>query len=303
MLTKAVEAYIALKQALGYSFQRSAGVLRSFARFATERGDEWIHTTTVMAWSRLACSVKERDNRLRTVVAFAKHARAEEPRHEISPADVYGYRKWRPVPFIFTPEQIGAIVTAASRLGPPGSLRPHTYSTLFALLACTGLRISEALGLCLEDLTAGGLVIRETKFRKNRLVPLHETAKEGLQSYLSRRLRLPSADSHVFVDGHGDVVRYSAVHQVFRKLTKHLGLYRGQRPPVPRIHSMRHTFAVRALERCPHSREHVGRHLVALSTYLGHCTVAATYWYLEATPELMKDISTAMERLIGKGTR
>ena len=303
MLTKAVEAYIALKQALGYSFQRSAGVLRSFARFATERGDEWVHTTTVMAWSRLACSVKERDNRLRTVVAFAKHVRAEDPRHEISPADIYGYRKQRPVPFIFTPEQISAIVSAASRLGPPGSLRPHTYSTLFALLACTGLRISEALGLCLEDLTADGLVIRETKFRKTRLVALHETAEEGLQKYLSRRLRLPSADGHVFVDGQGEAVRYSAVHQVFRKLVQQLGLYRGQRPPVPRTHSLRHTFAVRALERCPHSREHVGRHLVALSTYLGHSTVAATYWYLEATPELMKDISTAMERFIGKETR
>jgi len=298
MLRQAVESYIALKRAVGFSFERAGDALRSFARFASERGEAHVITQTAIDWAGLASSVRERDIRLKYVIRFSQHARAEDPRHEIPPGDVYCYQRRRPVPFIFTPSEIQRLVKAASRLGPKGSLRPHTYSTLFALLASTGLRISEALALRLNDVTPDGLIIRETKFRKTRLVPLHETAVAGFERYLARRRRLRGRDDHVLVDQHAHGLQYLAVKRTFRALVQSADIDHGTGQPIPQLHSLRHTFAVRALESCPHRRDYVGRHLLALSTYLGHASVKSTYWYLEATPELMTDIAAAYDLFV-----
>lgn len=184
----------------------------------------------------------------------------------------------------------------ASRLGPSGSLRPHMYRTLFALLACTGLRISEALALQFGDITPNGLLIRKTKFHKARLVPLHETAVDGLEDYLIRRRRVGGADNHVFISLRGQGVRYYTVYETFRSLVQALGLEPETGRPSPHLHSLRHSFAVRVLEACPQGRDCINRHMLALSTYLGHSRVTDTYWYLETTPQLMVDIADACER-------
>ncbi len=182
------------------------------------------------------------------------------------------------------------------------SLLARSFSTLFALLASTGLRISEALALRFEDITDDGLVIRETKFRKSRLVPLHDTAVAGLERYLMFRRRCAGGENHLFVSPRGDALRYQYVRKNFRRLVQAIGLEPRPGQPRPQLHSFRHTFAVRALESCPDGRDRIAQHMLALSTYLGHASVAETYWYLQATPQLMKDVAHAAESFV-KGER
>ena len=168
---------------------------------------------------------------------------------------------------------------------------------MFALLAATGLRISEALALQVGDLTDDGLYIRETKFRKSRLVPLHETTQRALVGYRVLRARLGSADLALFLSQHGTALRYHRVVTVFLKLVRSLGLHPGPGHRGPRLHQLRHTFAVRSLEQCAGGPVAIALHMTALSTYLGHAHVSDTYWYLQATPLLMTQIAAASEAL------
>jgi integrase/recombinase XerD len=182
-------------------------------------------------------------------------------------------------------------------LPPSDSLRPWTYCTLFSLLAVTGLRISEALALRFEDITADGLVIRITKFHKNRLVPLHPSAQAGLERYLERRRQLGGGDDHVFISMRRRGLRYSAVQETFRTLVREIGLEPdpGRPGPRPRIHDLRHSWAVRALENCPSGYDYVRQHVLAVSTYLGHVKLAGTFVYLHTTPQLLNDIANRCE--------
>lgn len=295
MLMPAVDSYLALRRAAGFELEVPEYLLRSFARFADERGDNYVRTQTAIDWASQAPSLGQRDHRLKTVARLARHLQVEDVRHEVPPPNVFGFRKTRRVPYIFTQEETNRLVEAATRLGPPGSLRPHTYSTLFALLSVTGLRISEALALKLDKITPDGLLIRKTKFQKNRLVPLHETASAGLGRYVARRQRAAASDDHLFISLRGQGLRRSGVQWTFRNLLKTIGLDPPPRGRRPRIHDLRHTFAVRALEACPEEHATVGRHLLALSTYMGHSNVSDTFWYLQATPQLMRGISGACE--------
>jgi integrase len=164
-------------------------------------------------------------------------------------------------------------------------------------LVATGLRVSEAIHLRVSDITPDGLLIRRTKFQKTRLVPLHQTAVAGLGQYLAYRQRTRRAGEHLFVSDGGQPLLYWRVHSVFRTLLKSAGLKpTGLR--WPRIHDLRHTFAVRALESSPVGRHRIGQHMLALSTYLGHVNIDATYWYLESTPELLLDIAVVAENFV-----
>jgi integrase len=169
-------------------------------------------------------------------------------------------------------------------LQPAGSIRPLMYSTLFGLLAATGMRISEALAFRLKDVTADGLIIRQTKFQKSRLLPLHDTTRRALDEYLRARARLGTLDDALLILTTGKAPSYNTVAPVFLRLARLVGLRGEPGQPGPRIHDLRHTFAVRSLEQCRHDRETVARHILALSTYLGHAHVTDTYWYLHATP-------------------
>lgn len=299
MLTSAVESYLALRRAMGFRLKEAGYQLLSFAQFACERGDQFIRANTAIEWAGLGASLPQRARRLGAVIRFARYLHAEDERHEVPPEGLYGSQtRPRRTPFILSPEQIQQLLTAASTLRPRGSLRPDTYRTLFALLACTGLRVSEAIRLQFPDLTPDGLIIRESKFRKSRLVPLHETARAGLEHYLARRRLLIGDNDHLFVCEHGRPLRYHTVALAFRTSLRRAGLYSDSRRLRPSLHSLRHTFAVRALETCPEGRDQIGRHTVALSTYLGHYKVTATYWYLEATPSLLGNIADSCERFM-----
>ena len=206
----------------------------------------------------------------------------------------------RRVPHIYSRDEIDGLVLAATRLPSSDSLQPKTYAALISLLAATGLRISEALHLLVSDITPNGLLIRRTKFQKTRLVPLHDTAVTGLARYLTHRQETRRGGDHVFVSDDGQPLVYWKVHSVFRTLLKSAGL-KPSGGRWPRIHELRHTFAVRALESSPTGRQRIGQHMLALATYLGHVNINATYWYLETTPELLRDIAVVAESFVQGG--
>jgi integrase len=303
MLSQDVSRYIDLNHAMGLKFKVQTYLLRSFAAFAEQRGEDYICKQGVLQWAALGPTAGTRRRRLLTIRRFAEAMRAEDERHEIPPPDAFGCRPYRHLPHVFTHQEILNLVRAAGKLKPRRSLRPMMYSTLFALLAATGLRISEALNLQLADVTPDGLLIRETKFRKCRLVPLHETVQLGLNRYLAARARSSSVASEVFVTLQGTRLPYPTVHAVFRKLLRSIGLVDRPGRGGPRIHDLRHAFAIHALEQFAGNREAISQHTVALSTYLGHVGVTSTYWYLQATPKLMQDIAFTTETLHAGGCR
>jgi integrase/recombinase XerD len=298
MLT-AIETYLDLRRATGFAMSNAECLLKSFAAFAAERGQPHVHAQSAIDWAALGPSVAQRDARLKAVCRFVRHVQIEDGRHELPPANHFGARKRRRPPHIYSSAELDRLIEAALQLRPRGDLRAQTYATLIALLAATGLRISEALKLTVADVTRDGLLIRETKFRKTRLVPLHDTAATGLQCYLARR-RPRSDDDPVFIDKSGGAMRYIAVKETFDRLVIKAGIAEAAKRR-PRLHDLRHTFAVRALQGSPAGRSRSGAHMVALSTYMGHVNIYATYWYLEATADLMRDVAVAGEEFLFSG--
>jgi integrase len=299
----AVEGYLRLRRKAGFDMSNAEYLLASFARFAAERSETHIRTQTAIDWAVQGPSVAQRDARLKTVCGFARHIRVEDGRHELPPVNHFGYRKKRRVPYIYSRREINRLIEAALQLGSPGELRSQTYATLLALLSATGLRISEALALRFSDITADGLLIRDTKFRKTRLVPLHDTAVAGLERYLRHRRQLASGDDHVFIGDHGRPLHYQTVQSTFQKLLRKAGLSPSPSDHRPRLHDLRHAFAVRALQNSPTGRTRIGQHMIALATYLGHVNIYATYWYLEAAPDLLRDIAEVGETFMGRGAQ
>ena len=301
MLKDALETYLTIRRSAGFGLEESERMLGLFVAFATDRGDTHVRAATAIDWAKSARTLGVRHQRLQCVALFAQHLRAEDPRHESPRKDLFHLPPRELRPYIYSPEEARQLVAAAGQLGPVGSLRPHTFAALFALLFSTGMRISEALALRFVDVADGGLYIVGTKFRKRRFVPLHETAQAGLRRYLELRRARASTTDHVFINIHGEPLGYKAVSPAFHKSLEVAGVSRPPGEPRPRIHDARHTFAVRALETSPDGRDRIGQHMRALSTYLGHSNVADTYWYLQATPRLMHDIADACENQLAKG--
>jgi integrase len=298
MLTTAANTYLAVRRASGFALRNPGFQLKSFAAFSEARGHHHIRAAIAIEWARLGRSGLQRARRLGTVIRFARYLHAEDERHEVPPAIFGTENALRPTPCILTTTDIRQLITAAAE-SMPRAICGATYSTLFALLACTGLRVSEAIRLRMDDITPDGLVIQRTKFRKSRLVPLHKTARAGLERYLQQRRRYAPLADHVFVSVVRKPLRLADVDRAFRIAAREAGLQNGPRHPTP--HALRHAFATRALSTCPDGRDAITRHMLALSTYLGHSTVAHTYWYLEAVPDLMLDIAEHSERLATGG--
>jgi integrase len=302
MLTEDLARYVDRRRSLGFKLCRQYTLLRSFVAFAEERGDRYIKSARVLEWAAFAPSPAQRRNRLLEVRRFALAMHAENARHQVPAADALGNAVFkRPPPYIYKARDIARLIQAAAALEPAGTMIPLMYSTLFGLLAATGMRISEALALQVDDVTADGLLVRETKFHKSRLLPLHATTRRVLDRYLGARCQMSPADSALFVSITGERLPYTAVRGAFLRLLDHIGLRHAHSGRDPRIHDLRHTFAVRSLEQCGHRRDVVARHTVALSTYLGHAHVTDTYWYLQATSRLMVQIAEAGEALLVGG--
>ncbi len=300
MLTDLVERYLSLRRTLGFNLRHVARNLHAFAAFATHRGDTHIRAATALAWATEGSSPLVRSVRLRNVVQLARFLRAEDPGHEV-PVNPFQRSNQRSPPYIYSPEEIARLIGAAEHLRATYPLRRQVYATLIGLIAATGLRVSEALDLRFCDvLPEGVLQIRRTKFGKSRLVPLHPTAAAALGRYLGLRRALPVTDDHLFLSAGNRRIGSSMVEYTFGRMRRLAGIAPARRRP-PRIHDLRHTVATRALEQCPTDRAAVARHFVALATYLGHTDITHTYWYLEATPELMTGLADAAETLFGRG--
>ncbi len=294
-LTTAVRHYAALKRGLGYRFLDQEQMLLHYATFADAAGDPYVTSARALEWAAKARAPRRSQTRLSVVRHFAIAMHAEDDRHQIPPRDAFGRGKpQRPRPFILTVEEIERILQATRSVPPIASLTPYTYRYLIGLLATTGLRVSEAVDLLQTDLTRDGLVIRETKFHKTRLVPITDCTRRALEHYLVLRRRIGGRDPHLFVLSTGAPPERSSVTRTFIRLARRVGV-RGGAGRGPRLHDLRHSFAARSLEACGAGRAAIDRHMLALSTYLGHASLADTYWYLEATPVLTRQIAEAAE--------
>ena len=239
--------------------------------------------------------------RVAIVRQFTRHRALVDPATEVPPVGLLGHNfRRRSTPHIYTEAEVAALLQQARCLLPRGGLRPATYVAFFALLASTGLRLSEARRLTTDDadLVDGILTIRETKFRKSRLVPLHPTTIRALCRYADRRdacLAAPRSQ-YFFRTEHSPRLKRSAVAATFRQLRRRLDWTAQGRTRQPRIHDLRHTFVVRRLMRWYQEGADVDRKILALATYLGHAGVAHTYWYCTAVPELLATTGQRFER-------
>lgn len=302
-MSEKVERYLQHRRGLGYQLRIEGRLLQQFAAFIDASGHRGPLTVELATrWARLPAAGDRLywARRLEVVRCFAKHLAATEPATEVPPRGLLGPAHRRTTPHIYTNAEVAALMTAAGRLGPSRGLRRRTYITLIGTLACTGLRISEALRLTRSDadLDQRILTIRETKFRKNRLVVLHPTAAKALRSYAATRDRIirPEQCDRFFVSDHGQPLPYSTVRNVFRTLCRALQITAASRRQ-PRLHDLRHTFACRRVERWYDAGINLDHSVAALSVYLGHAKVSDTYWYLTATPELMARAAARFEAL------
>lgn len=297
------EAYLAARRNLGFQLRVEGGELLRFARYADRSGHRGPITTEIaLRWAQSAeeATPLYRARRLEVVRCFARHQAALEPDTEIPPPKLLGPAHRRTQPHIYSEAQIRGLLRLVGALPSPKGLRARTYVSLIGLLACAGLRISEALRLRREDadLETGVLTIRETKFHKSRLVPLHTSATEALKVYAGARDRIqPRLEGTAFfVSEAGRALAYSTVRIVFRHLADQVvrGRPRGARRP--RLHDLRHSFACRCLLRWLRDGVDVHKRITALSTYLGHAKVSDTYWYLTGVPELMAMTAARFEQ-------
>jgi integrase len=288
-----VEQYLEFRHALGFSLKTEGQLLRHFGRFADASGHQGPLTVELaLRWAQSAkgCDRLYWARRLEIVRCFARHLAVSEPSTQVPGRRMLGPAHRRTTPHLYTARELAALLRGARRLSPADGLRPCTYATLIGLLACTGLRISEALRLAEADvdLAHGLLRIRETKFRKTRWVPLHPTAVAALRAYTQKRTRLlkiPQSD-RFFLSDRGVGLPYSTVRHTFRRLCAAAEIT-GEPRRRPRLHDLRHTFACRRVEQWYQSGTNLDHAISALSVYLGHAKVTDTYWYLTATPELM----------------
>jgi len=288
-MTSRVKDYLSRRRALDYKLYREGCQLLNFARYADQahhRGP--LRTALALRWAKLprAADPTYHARRLNIVRVFARYQAVLEPATQVPPRHLLGPDFRRKTPHLFTTRQVHQLLQRTHRLS--GQLRPLTYRTLLGLLACTGLRISEALALATQDidLVQGVLTVRFSKFEHSRQVPLHPSALTPLRRYARRRVRLFPQAQMFFVSDRGEKLQYSAVNRVFTGLSRDMVPANGRRHV--RLHDLRHTFACRVLLRWQRSRRGAAGRVVVLSRYLGHVEVRDTYWYLSAVPELLQ---------------
>ena len=297
--------YLKYRRKLGYQLRIEGRLLLSFAKYADRSGHRGPLTSDLaIRWARQPRGADRLywARRLEIVRCFARYRAGFDPNTEIPPAGIFGKAHRRTRPYIYSPDEIVSLVKLAHQLKSKTGFRCMTYAALFGLLACTGLRISEALRLtCADvDLRRGILTIRETKFRKTRLVPLHSSAALALSQYAaSRSVECPQAESlPFFLSESGRSLSYSTVRWTFRQLCHRMGLVQKAGQRRPRIHDLRHTFACRRLLEWYRQGKNVEHLIASLSTYLGHAKVTDTYWYLTGFPELLEVVAGRFERFV-----
>ena len=296
----ALERYLSMRQGLGYKYQKQARRLASFISYMEARKTTTITTKLALAWATLPPGRHASwALRLTDARGFARHVANIDPKTEVPPPRLLPRLK-RAKPYVYSDAEIDALLAAALALPPADGLRRWTYHHLFGLIAATGMRLSEAIGLQRGDvdLNEGVLTVRQAKFGKSRLVPLHPTTRAALRRYAKRRdAHLGSrCSAYFFVAECGGRLLHQYVHRVFWRLSRETGLRRKGDHTGPRVHDFRHRFAIRTLLGWYREGTDIERQLPALSTYLGHACVRDTYWYLSACPQLMQEAARRLDR-------
>lgn len=308
-LAPAVQRYLKERRQLGFALTAPATELMRFARFADSRAHKGPITQELQtAWAREhvhRTSAVTAARRLEILRPFVAHYRQFEVDSELPPKGVLGRGHRRLVPHIYTDEEIRALLDAAASMKPAGGMRAPTYRTLFGLIASAGLRLSEALHLKVQDveLDEAAITVRQTKFRKSRCLPIDASVAQALGQY--RELRDRHADSGAaapfFVSCNGRSLPASTVEYVFKCMRSRLQWQARGDHAYPRIHDLRHTFAVRRVQRWREAHVSIEHGMFWLCTYLGHAKISDTYWYLTGVPELMDLVGSKFERFAYAG--
>lgn len=300
-LASHVQDYLKLRRALGFKLELEGYVLPQLIAYLDAAGAATLTVEHAISWahSDKDLTPKTLANRLGVVRGFAKYLRTIDPATEVPPLGVFGPRQQRPAPYLWSNDEIRRLLEAVRQIQPP--FKAATHQTLFGLLAVSGMRFGEALGLECDDvdLTDGVLTIREAKFGRSRLVPLHESSSATLRAYaVSRDRACPEPRSKAFlITADGDALPGDSARYIFNKITTAIGMR--TTAVRPRIHDLRHSFAVRTLIDWHRSGTDVGAGTAVLSTYLGHVNPARTYWYLSASPELMGFAAACLDSRFG----
>jgi integrase/recombinase XerD len=284
--------YLTLRRGLGYKLERPGQLLASFVSCLEEAGVATATTGHALAWATAPADADPSWWRVRlaAVRPFARYLAPLVPGTEVPPRGLLpGPVSRRAVPYLYSPAEVSALMTAAGSIRAP--LRAATYQALIGLLAVTGLRAGEAIGLDRGDLDTGQhlLTVRNAKFGKSRQLPLHPATVQALGSYaeLRDRSRPRPASPALFISLAGTRLIYKNVHRTFHQLTKAAGLQPRSAACRPRIHDLRHAFAITTLAGWYRDGGDVAARLPLLSAWLGHADPAGTYWYLTGTPELL----------------
>lgn len=301
-LRQALADYLRIRRALGYKLERPEKLLCQYLDYLDTINAEVVTVADAVAWARLpGGSPYWWAFRLSAVRGFASYLHALDPAHEVPAADLLPRRPPRAIPYLYSEAEIAALMAATSRLR--GGRRQATYRTLLGLLSVTGMRVGEVIRLDRGDVdfAHGVITVRDSKFGKSRLLPLHRSTVAALRRYLRDSEQQATAASEAFfLSTAGTRLRYCNVHATFRQLRSAAGLdVRSSRQGRPRIHDLRHAFAVRTLLEWYRDDLEVQTRLPLLSTYLGHVQPRDTYWYLQAAPELLQLAAERLEHAQG----
>lgn len=302
-LRTALDDYLVVRRSLGYQLDKAGRLLTDFVGYVEEQGATHVTTELALAWATRPAGAHPAwwRHRLGAVRGFANHLLSVDTRTEVPPTDLLPASRPRMTPYLYSEMELAGLMAAAHNLSP--ALRGATYETLIGLLVVSGLRIGEALSLDQDDIDEDrlALVVRRSKPGSSREVPLHETTIEALRTYARLRDRqFPAPRSQGFFVGmQGTRLCQTSLRATYRELIHHVGLEgRGTRCR-PRIHDIRHSFAVGTLLHWYREGADVDAKLPLLSAMLGHVDPASTYWYLEAAPELLAIIADRLGTVLG----
>lgn len=293
--------YLSMRRNLGFKLRGYDRLLRSFIEYLDSQNHDAISAQAALQWATLPPAVKpiRWSQRLCAVRGFAQYLHGMDPTVEIPSQDLITARRYRQNPYLFTQADIARLLEVAATLDP--ALRAAAYQSLFGLLAVTGMRVGEALSLDREhiNLSTGVVEITDTKFRKNRQIPLHSSSVSALRHYTKVRDKWCSSPNtpSFFLSTRGTRLSYSCVNGVFHRCIGQIDLENSTENRPVHMHGLRHSFAVATLREWYRSGATIEAKLPILSAFLGHACPASTYWYLQSCPQLMQLAAQRAEQL------
>ncbi len=304
-----IHEYLSMRRSLGFKLRDAGNALLDFSSFMEKHRAPYITQALALIWAQQPTNVQPAHwaQRLGFVRGFARYRSSSDPRTQIPSPGLLPFQPKRARPYLYSDEEIKKLLHAALNMShryEKGALLPWVYYCLLGLLSVTGLRLSEARNLKLQDvdLKAAVLTIRNAKFGKNRLIPLHASTCKVITDYITKRQCHwgdRTVSSYLFVSSQGNRLDNGQIHRTFYVLSRQIGLRGAFDNHGPRLHDFRHRFATNTLLNWYRSEQDPERLLPILSAYLGHVHVADTQWYLESSPELMREAMLRLEKRWG----